>query len=186
MKVVLLYPYTFLLSLMRANTKNMRIIGGIFTAVVLVSGGLIVVNYSNYLGLLESMNEVEFSIDEMTHIENGNTVDVSISFSIINPSSYSRLKFSSLQCQLYLVIDENEEYLGTTGYAPPVDVPLRENEVRSYTTIISINKNNILSLTDGVIEPELDWRVRNILHFSTPIRRYYQNINLYYTSENQS
>lgn len=170
---------------MGENEKNIRIIGTVFAAVVLLSGGMILINYSNYLGLLESMNEVTYSIDEMTHREEGNTVEVSISFSIINPTSYSRIKFSSLQCQLYLVVDGDEEYLGTAGYAPPVDVPLRENEVRRYTTSVSISRNNIVSLTDGILEPELNWRVRNVLHFSTPIRRYYQNISVYHASSIQ-
>ena len=170
---------------MSENGKKIRIIGTVFTIVVLLSGGMILINYSNYLGLLESINEVTFSIDEMTHREEGNIVEVSITFSIVNPTSYSRIKFSSLQCQLYLVIDGEEEYLGTAGYAPPVDVPLRENEVRTYTTSLSMSKNNIVSLTDGVLEPELNWRVRNVIHFSTPIRRYYQTVNVYHASSIQ-
>ncbi len=170
---------------MGENGKNIRIIGTVFAAVVLLSGGMILINYSNYLGLLESMNEVTFSIDKMTHREEDNTVEVSIFFSIINPTSYSRIKFSSLQCQLYLVVDGEEEYLGTAGYAPPVDVPLRENEIRNYTTSLSISRTNIVLLTDGILEPELGWRVRNVGHFSTPIRRYYQNINVYHASSIQ-
>ena len=170
---------------MSENGKKIRIMGIGFAAVVLLSGGMILINYSNYLGLLESMNEVTFSIDEMTHREEGNTVEVSISFSIINPTSYSKIQFSSLQCQLYLVVDGDEEYLGTAGYAPPVDVPLRENEVRRYTTSLSLTRNNVVSLTEGILEPEMDWRVRNVLHFSTPIRRYYQTVSVYHASSIQ-
>ena len=171
---------------MRDNGKKIRILGTIFAVIVLVSGAMTLINYSNYLGLLESMKEVTFSMDEMSHREDGNTVEVSISFSVVNPTSYSKIQFSSLQCQLYLVIDGDEEYLGTTGYAPPVDVPLRENEVRNYTTSLSISRNNIVSLTDGVLEAELDWRVRNVVHYATPIRRYYQTINVYHASSIQS
>ncbi len=170
---------------MSENGKKIRIRVIGFAAVVLLSGGMILINYSNYLGLLESMNEVTFSIDEMTHREEGNTVEVSISFSIINPTSYSKIQFSSLQCQLYLVVDGDEEYLGTAGYAPPVDVPLRENEVRRYTTSLSLSRNNVVSLTEGILEPEMDWRVRNVLHFSTPIRRYYQTVSVYHASSIQ-
>jgi len=170
---------------MSENGKNIRIIGAVFAAIALLSGGMILINYSNYLGLLESMREVSFSVNEMTHREEGNTVEVSIVFSIVNPTSYSKIQFSSLQCQLYLVINGEEEYLGTTGYAPPVDVPLKENEVRSYTTSLSISKNNIVSSTDGVLEAELNWRVRNVVHFSTPIRRYYQTVNVYHESSIQ-
>ena len=166
--------------------NNIRIIKAVFAATVLLSVGMVLVNYTNYLGLLESMNKVTFSIDGMTYKEEGTTVEVSISFSIINPTSYSKIQFSSLQCQLYLVIDGEEEYLGTTGYAPPVDVPLRENEVRNYTTSLSISRNNLVSLTDGVLEDELDWRVRNVVHYATPIRRYYQTINVYHASSIQN
>ncbi len=171
---------------MGENGKDIRIIGAVFAAIVLLSGGMVMVNYSNYLGLLESMKEVSFSVDEMTHREEGNAVEVSISFSVVNPTSYSKIQFSSLQCQLYIVIDGEEEYMGTTGYAPPVDVPLRENEIRTYTTSLSISRNNIVSLTDGVLEDELDWRVRNVVHYATPIRRYYQTINVFHASSIQN
>jgi len=167
---------------MREKGDRLRIIVIVFAIVVLLSGGMILINYSNYLGLLKSIDEVTFSIDEMTHRDEGNTVEVSIFFSVVNPTSYSGIRFSSLQCQLYMVINGEEEYLGTTGYAPPVDVPLRENEVRTYTTSLSISRNNIVSLNDGVLEAELEWRVRNVVHYSTPIRRYYQTINVYQVS----
>ena len=170
---------------MSENGKNIRIIGSVFAAVVLLSGVMVLTHYSNYLGLLESMREVSFSIDEMTHREEDDTVEVSISFSVVNPTSYSNIKFSSLQSQLYLVIEGEEEYLGTTGYAPPVDVPLRENEVRTYSTSLSISKNNVISLTGGAIETEMNWKIRNVVHLSTPIRRYYQTINVYYESSIQ-
>ena len=171
---------------MSENGKNIRIIGAVFAAIVLLSGGMFLINYSNYLGLLESMKEVTFSVDEMVHREEGNAVEVSISFSVVNPTSYSKIQFSSLQCQLYIVIDGEEEYMGATGYAPPVDVPLREKEVRTYTTSLSISRNNIISSTDGVLEAELNWRVRNVVHFSTPIRRYYQTINVFHASSIQN
>ena len=167
---------------MSAEENKIRIIGIAFIVVTVFSVGLVGVNYTNYLGLLETVNDVTFSIDKMTHEENGNNVEVSIDFTVVNPTKYDKIKFSSLQCQLYLIVDGEEEYLGATGYAPPVDVTLRSDEPWSYTTALSISRYIIVSLTDGEVGSSLEWRVRNVVHYSTPIRRYYQNINIQETS----
>jgi hypothetical protein len=157
--------------------KKLRYLGWLFWATVLVSLGLTLSNYTNYLGLLESMNEVVFSIDEITHQLDDSNVEFAISFSIVNPTSYEQLKFSSLQCQLYMVEGDQELFLGATGYAPPVDVPLHSDEVRSYTMTLSVSASDLIQL-DGAPPSEIDLRVRNVIHFSTPIRRFYQNMNI--------
>jgi hypothetical protein len=95
----------------------------------------------------------------------------------MNPTNYKQLKFSSLQCQLYINMDEQEQYLGATGYAPPVDVPLHPDEIRNYTTVLSIQSDALLN-PNGVPLSEVHLRVRNVIHFSTPLRRFYQNFNL--------
>ncbi len=157
--------------------KKLRYLGLLFWAAVMVSLALTLSNYTNYLGLLESMNEVVFSIDEITHRLDDSGVEFTISFSLVNPTSYEQLKFSSLQCQLYMVEGDQERFLGATGYAPPVDVPLHSDEVRSYSMALSVSGNDLIQ-PDGAPPPEIDLRVRNVLHFSTPIRRFYQNMNI--------
>lgn len=152
--------------------------GQVFIIAVLLSVGLTLVNYIDYVGLLESVNETEFTINEMTHSIIGSKVEIAISFSLLNPTGYPRLKFSSLQCQLYLLTNGEEDFIGVTGYAPPVEIPLMPGESRTYTTKLSVSRENIESLIDGDLESDLEWRVRNVVHFSTPIRKYYQNINI--------
>lgn len=166
---------TILVSAMRSREEKLRILGAAFAAAVALSSGLTLLDYSNYLGLLDSMKRVTYTVDEMTHSIDGDKVEVAITFTVLNPTSYTRLKFSSLQCQLYLVGGGEEEYLGTTGYAPPVDVPLRPDEERTYTTTLEVSRLNVAGSADAPLEPTLEWRVRSVVHFSTPIRRYYQN-----------
>ena len=160
---------------MRSREEKLRILGVVFAAAVTASAGLMLLDYVNYLGLLESMNEVTYTIDEMTHSVEGDKVSVTLTFTVLNPTSYARLRFSSLQCQLYLVNGGVEKYLGATGYAPPVDVPLRPGEERTYTTMLEVSRSNVAGSSDAPLEPTLEWRVRSVVHFSTPIRRYYQN-----------
>ena len=157
--------------------QKVKTLGWVFWAVVLISLGLTLSNYTNYLGLLGSMNEVIFSIDEVSHRLDESKIEFTISFSLVNPTSYSQLKFSSLQCQVYLVEDGQEQFLGATGYAPPVDVPLHPDEIRNYATVLSVSSNS-LTEPDGEPVPEADLRIRNVIHFSTPIRRFYQSFNL--------
>jgi len=171
---------------MNNKEKKYRLLRQLFLIVVIFSIALSLANYDDYIGLLESRNEVIFSINEVTHSLNDEKIEISILFSILNPTSYSRLKFSSLQSQLYLIVDGNEEFMGTTGYSPPFDVPLPPEEIITYTTKLSISKNNIFSLTEGVIDDELEWRIRNVVHFSTPIKRFYQNFNTTQTSRLQN
>ncbi len=164
--------------IIQVSSMNRRdklwVLGAVFAAAVALSGGLTLMDYVNYLGLLESMNEVTYTIDEMAHVVEGDKVTISLTFTLFNPTSYARLRFSSLQCQLYLVRGAEEEYLGATGYAPPVDVPLRPGEGRTYTTMLEVPLSNVASSDGAPLEPVLEWRIRSVVHFSTPIRSYYQ------------
>jgi hypothetical protein len=159
---------------MRSREEKLRILGFAFAAAVTLSAVLTLLDYSNYLGLLDSMNKVTYTIDEMTHCVEGDRVSIAVTFTVLNPTSYTRLRFSSLQCQLYLIGGGEEAYLGATGYAPPVDVPLRPGEGRTYTTMLEVARSNVAGSADAPLETTLEWRVRSVIHFSTPIRRYYQ------------
>jgi hypothetical protein len=160
---------------MEDKKKRFRIFRYLFAVALIVSAALILANYDDYLGLLESRNKVIFTINEVTHRLDNDKVEISISFSILNPTSYTRVKFSSLQCQIYLIVDGNEEFIGLAGYSPPFDVPLPPDEIRTYTTRLSVSKDNVFSLTGGVIGDEFEWKIQNVVHYSTPIGGFYQN-----------
>jgi hypothetical protein len=164
---------------MSERDRRFKMLGYVFAAAVVISSGLILMNFTDYVGLLNSMSEVTFSIDEMIHSRDGNEIDIALTFSVDNPTTYTRLKFSSFECQLYLVTDSGEEYIGATAYAPPVDVPLNPNEGRSYTASLSVSRSLSAQFSKDPLDPELEWRVRSVIHFSTPIRNYYQNVNFY-------
>jgi hypothetical protein len=165
---------TILVSAMRSGEEKLRVLGVVFAAAVTLSAGLTLLDYSDYLGLLDSMKKVTYTVDEMTHGVDGDKVEVAITFTVLNPTSYTRLKFSSLQCQLYLVSGGEEEYMGATGYAPPVDVPLRPGDGRTYTTMLEAPRSNVAVSAGAPLETTLEWRVRSVVHFSTPLRSYYQ------------
>ena len=164
---------------MSERERRLKILGYVFAAAVVISSGLIMMNFTDYIGLLNSMSKVTFSIDEMVHSPEDNKIDIALTFSVDNPTAYTRLKFSSLQCQLYLITDDGEEYIGATAYAPPVDVPLNPFEGRSYTTSLSVSRSQTDLFSMDPLAPEMEWRVRSVIHFSTPIRKYYQNLNFY-------
>ena len=164
---------------MSERGRRLKILGYAFAAVVVISAGLIMVNFTDYVGLLNSMSKVTFSIDEMVHSPEGNKIDITMTFSVDNPTAYTRLKFSSLQCQLYLITDGGEEYIGATAYAPPGDVPLKPFEGISYTTSLSVSRSQTDLFSMDPVAPEMEWRVRSVIHFSTPIRKYYQTVNFY-------
>ena len=161
---------------------RLRLLGYLFAASILVSSGFLVMNFVDYIGLLNSMKMVEFSIDEMLLRPVGDDTQIVITFTVVNPTSYTRLKFSSLQCQLYLITDGDEGYIGVTAYAPPVDVPLRPNEERSYAATLTVSRSLSPYFSDESMESGLSWRVRCVIHFWTPIRKYYQTLMFYPTS----
>ncbi|MBL7079606.1 hypothetical protein ISS39_04700 [Candidatus Bathyarchaeota archaeon] len=171
---------------MSERERRLKMLGYVFAAAVVISSGLIMKNFNDYVGLLNSMSKINFSIDEMVYSSDGNEIDIALTFSVDNPTAYTRLKFSSLQCQLYLITDGGEEYIGATAYAPPVDVPLKSFEGISFTTSLSVSRSQTDLFSMDPLAPELEWRVRSVIHFSTPIREYYQNVNFYSVSKIES
>lgn len=160
---------------MEDEQKRISIFRYLFAIVLILSIALILANYDDFSGLLESRSKVIFTINEVTHRLYNDKVEITIPFSILNPTSYTRVKFSSLQCQIYLIVNGNEEFIGVAGYSPPFDVPLPPDEIRTYTTRLSIPKDNIFSLTGGVVGDEFEWKIQNVVHYSTPISGFYQN-----------
>ena len=166
---------------MRKSESGLRLSSYLFAVTILISSGLLLMNFVDYIGLLNSMNEVNFSIDEMLVRPRDDEIEITLVFLVSNPTAYTRLSFSSLQCQLYLETDGGEEYIGVTAYAPPTDVPLRPHEETSYEAFLSVRRSQNQFLAANLQE-ELSWRVRCVIHFSTPIRKYYQTLNFYQTS----
>ncbi len=164
---------------MSDRERRLKRLGYVFAAVVVISSGLIMMNFTDYVGLLNSMSKTTFSIDEMVHSPEGNEIEIALTFSVDNPTAYTRLKFSSFQSQLYLITDGGEEYIGATAFAPPGDVSLKPFEGISYTMSLSVSRSLTDLFSRDPLAPELEWRVRSVIHFSTPIRKYYQTVNFY-------
>ena len=166
---------------MKKSGSGFRLPTYLFAVTILVSSGLLLMNFVDYIGLLNSMKEVDFSIDEILVSPRDDEIEITLVFLVSNPTAYTRLRFSSLQCQLYLITDGGEEYNGVTAYAPPTDVPLRPDEETSYEAFLSIRRSQNQFLAAN-LHAELSWRIRCVIHFSTPIRKYYQTLNFYPTS----
>jgi hypothetical protein len=166
---------------MKKSDSGLRLPTYLFAVTIFISSGLLLMNFVDYIGLLNSMKEVNFSIDEILVSPRDDEIEITLVFLVSNPTAYTRLRFSSLQCQLYLITDGGEEYIGVTAYAPPTDVPLRPDEEASYEVFLSIRRSQNQFLAAN-LHAELSWRIRCVIHFSTPIRKYYQTLNFYPTS----
>lgn len=166
---------------MKKRDSGLRLPTYLFAAIILISSGLLLMNFVDYIGLLNSMKEVNFSIDEILVRPRDDEIEITLIFLVSNPTAYTRLRFSSLQCQLYLITDGGEEYIGVTAYAPPTDVPLRPDEEATYEAFLSIRRSQNQFLAAN-LHAELSWRIRCVIHFSTPLRKYYQTLNFYPTS----
>lgn len=166
---------------MKKSDSGLRLPTYLFAVTIFISSGLLLMNFVDYIGLLNSMKEVKFSIDEILVSPRDDEIEITLVFLVSNPTAYTRLRFSSLQCQLYLITDGGEEYIGVTAYAPPTDVPLRPDEEASYEAFLSIRRSQNQFLAAN-LHAELSWRIRCVIHFSTPIRKYYQTLNFYPTS----
>ena len=163
---------------MRKSDRRLKLPTYLFAVTILISSVLLLMNFVDYIGLLNSMKEVNFSIDEILVRPRDDEVEITLVFLVSNPTAYTRLRFSSLQCQLYLITDGGEEYIGVTAYAPPTDVPLRPDEEASYEAFLSIRRSQNQFLAAN-LHGELSWRIRCVIHFSTPVRKYYQTLNFY-------
>ncbi len=157
------------------DTKGLRVLRWGFWALVATSVWFIYLIYGNYMGMLASMDQVVYSIDSVYHHVDESRIVFTMEFSILNPTAYDNLDFNSLQCQVYLLVDGDEVYLGASGYGPPVDIPLKPGEPRGYSTSLTVP---VSRLADGVVPGLLDLRVRNVVYYSTPLRQYYQIVYL--------
>jgi len=165
---------------MNTSHGRRKLVSYTFIIIVAASSYLLISNLSDYIGLLSSMNSLEFSLEEMSHKNNLDTINVTLRFRILNPTVYSRLKLSSIQCQIYHISDNNEVFVGATAYAPSKDMSLEsyiENIV--ITNLIFSKGSNEILLQDPQV---INWRVRCTLNLSNPLRKYYQNYNIEITS----
>lgn len=167
---------------MNNTEKRTKLLYILFGATILVSSGFLMVNVFDYIGLLNSMKMVNVSLDEIVLSPGDDKIKINLTILIQNPTRYRRLKFSSLQCQIFHVTNNNEEYIGVTAYAPPTDIPLKPHIETSYPSVLSIVKPQSGELSEEPLAPEMNWRIRCVVHFSTPIKKYYQTYIFYQTS----
>jgi hypothetical protein len=163
---------------MDKREKKLQMITIAFSVIVVASIGLLAINVMDYTGLLNSVAKVEVSLKEITTEQDDRRVNIIITVRVENPTSYDRLKFSSMNCQVYRETDNGEVYIGATAYALPTDVPLRPNEEYLYSATLGTLSTQYMG-EDGVLLEGLDWRIRCVVHFSNPIRKYYQTYNFY-------
>jgi hypothetical protein len=167
------------MSLMSNREERLKIISYIFTASVIISSVLIIVNFMDYLFLFNSKNKVEVSINKMTHSPEGDVINIYLNFSISNPTTYSRLKVSSLRCQLYLITDNDEKYIGVKAFLPSNNIQIKPFDERIFTKNIIFPLSNIEEFLEESLGSEIEWNVRLTIHFLTPIREYTQSVNFH-------
>lgn len=166
---------------MSGSQKRLLALSAVFGAIVIASLGLLALNVSDYMGLLNSMEKVEVYLDSIVITPEDEEYDIYVTIRIRNPTNYDRLEFSSLNLQLYLLGEGDEAYVGTTAYAPPGDTRIDPHGELLCPSRLSIKKTGGVLIEDpGSLE--LRWRVRCVVHFSTPIRRYYQTYSFQETS----
>jgi len=167
---------------MNTSHGRRKLVSYTFIIIVVASSFLLRSNLADYIGLLTSMNSLEFSLEEMSHKSNLDTMNVTLRFRILNPTVYSRLKLSSIQCQIYLISDNNEVFVGATAYAPSKEMSLESDIENIVITNLIFSKGSSEILLQDPPVLELNWRVRCTLNLSNPLRKYYQNYNIEITS----
>lgn len=171
---------------MIGGDRRIKLIAYLFAATIAISTLVLSVNVYDYVGLLNSLKKIDVSVAEMVVSPVGDELQITIIFAVINPTSYPRLRLSSLQCQLHLNIDGGEEFIGVTAYSPPLNEPLRPHQEASYRATLSIPKDRNQFLSTYGPTSELRWRIRCVINLVTPIRKYYQTMNIYATSSGPS
>ena len=81
---------------MDKGEKKLQMITIAFSVIVVASIGLLAINVMDYTGLLNSVAKVEVSLKEITTEQDDRRVNIIITVRVENPTSYDRLKFSSM------------------------------------------------------------------------------------------
>jgi hypothetical protein len=166
--------------------KWFRIIGYFFTASVIISTVFIFVNFTDYLFFFNQRNEVKASINKMTHSAEGDEINIYLNFSISNPTTYSRLKVSSLRCQLYLITENGEKYVGVKAFSPSNNIQIKPFDEKILNIKIIFPISDIKEVQEEPLKSEIEWNIRLTIHFLTPIREYSQSVNFHKFSVNLS
>ena len=165
---------------MSEKSTRVKLVAILFAAVIVMTSGVFTLEVINWIGTISSSKQIDLSITNMAISPSGDELEIIIKYIIVNPTSYSRIKFHYLYYQLFLDINGTEEFIGAaTHFTHEQLTPNKETSFES-KLYVPKTKNQYLS-THGPTS-ELQWRIRCVIHIETPIKKIYQTTDIYTTS----
>ena len=164
---------------MGEDNNRIKLLASLFVATIMISSGFFLMDVFDYVGTISSSN-IDVFIADIMITPSGNEVQITLTFVITNPTMYSRIKLNSIYYQLFLNLNGSEESIARDTYFSRAQlIPHKET---SFKATVSISKAKEPFIETHSPTSELQWRVNCFIHFETPIKRYYQTVNIYIPS----
>lgn len=164
--------------MMNEDKRHIKIITYLFSTMTALSLSFLSLNVYNYVGSLNALNKIDISVTNIVMNPVGNETRITLIFLLINPTTYSNLKFSSLQCRLFLNFNGGEEYLGWINYSSLLNESLKPKKQISISTTISIPKSKSQFFLNYGLNSKIKLRIKGVIYLVTPIMKYYKSIDI--------
>lgn len=144
---------------------------------VIISSSFFLLEVLNYVGTIKSTRQLHIEVVSMKVKPSDDEISIKSTFLILNPTLYSRVKLIYVYYQFFLNVDGREDLIGSdTRFVHDILTPNKEMLINATLTVPE-SRNQYLS--DHVSTTELDWHIKCLVHVETPIKKYYETIDIY-------
>ena len=165
---------------MSESSPRFKLFAILFAAAIVMSSGVFTVEVIDWIGTISASKQIDISIADMVISPSGDELEIILNYVIVNPTSYSRIKFHYLYYQLFLELNGTEEFIGAVTHFTHKQLTPHKEALFESKLYVPKAKNQYLS-THGTIS-KLQWRIRCVIHIETPIKKYYQTMDIYTAS----
>jgi len=165
---------------MSEENSRIKLLAYLFVATITISSGFFLLDVFDYVGTISSSEKIDVSIVDITINPLGDELQITLIFGIINPTTYSRITLHCIYYRLFLIMNGREKFIGGNTYF--AHAQLIPYNITYYNATLSVPKAKKQYFSTYSLTSELKWRINCFIHFETPIKRYYETVNIYTTS----
>jgi len=161
-----------------SKSRKRLILSAFFLLVtVTISSSLFLLEILNYIGTIKSTRQLHIEVVSMKVELSDDEISIRSTFSILNPTFYSRVKLIYIYYKFFLNVNSHENLIGSDTYF--VHDILTPNKDMLINVTLTVPKSRNQYLVDHVSKIELDWHIKCLIHIETPIKNYYETIDIY-------
>jgi len=161
---------------MGISQKHPRLMTFLFILTVTISSGFFLLEVINYVGTIKSTRNIHLTIVSMEVEPVDDVITIKITFSVLNPTLYSRVTLEYIYYQIFLSVDGSDELIcAETKFIHDILTPNKE-KILNATLTVPKTKNALLDR--DIYTEDMNWLIKCLIHIETPIKKYYETIDI--------